>query len=286
MYYGAIEAGGTKFRAAVYRNGEKIKEMTIATRDPETTLEPVACFLGSYPLKAVGLGAFGPIILDENDPDYGLITETPKEKWRQFNIYRYCAERLRVPVYLDTDVGVAALGEYFAAGGTAQNIVYVTVGTGIGIGVIVDGKIFRGAHHPELGHLQVIRRDNDRHPSVCPYHDNCLEGLASGRSLTDRYQMTPEKLASVDDVWELEGYYLGQALFAYTLAFAPDKIVVGGGVADQENLLPKTRKYFDLVNNGYYRYRRMSDLESYIVLPLCGKDAGLYGAYRLAGGGE
>lgn len=116
--------------------------MTIATRDPETTLEPVACFLGSYPLKAVGLGAFGPIILDENDPDYGLITETPKEKWRQFNIYRYCAERLRVPVYLDTDVGVAALGNISQRAGPPKTSSTSRSGPASASALSLTGKYF------------------------------------------------------------------------------------------------------------------------------------------------
>lgn len=286
MYYGAIEAGGTKFRAAVYQTDRLVKEITIPTEEPEETMTAVIAFLDAHPLKAVGIGAFGPVILDPDDPDFGLITSTPKEKWRNFNIYRYCASRLRVPVHLDTDVGAAALGEYFAARAAVKNLIYVTVGTGVGVGVVCAGKIFRGAHHPELGHLPIARRADDVHPSVCPYHENCLEGLASGRSLQARYSITPAELAAMDAVWELEGYYLGQALLTYTLAFAPDRIIVGGGVANQVRLLPAIRKYFDALNNGYYRYPQMIDTEKFITTPVLGPDAGLYGAYRLARGDE
>ncbi|MCK9537089.1 MAG: ROK family protein [Bacilli bacterium] len=284
MLYGAIEAGGTKFRSAIYQDEKIIDELTVATTTPEVTLKPIIAFFSNYKIKALGLGAFGPVILNRESPDFGLITQTPKEKWRNFNIYRYFVEKLNVPICLDTDVGVAALGEYYAYRSRVNHLLYVTVGTGIGVGVIKNGIILRGAHHPELGHLLIARRGDDKYPSVCPYHDNCIEGLASGSSLTARYHLSPSQLADREDIWDLEGYYLAQAFLGYTLAFAPERIVIGGGVSAQARLLPNIRKHFTKLNNGYYIYPQLSNPDLYITLPLTGNNAGIYGAYCLVRG--
>ena len=284
MLYGAIEAGGTKFRSAVYENGKIIDELTVPTTTPNETLDKVITFFASYSLESLGIGAFGPIIIDQTNPDFGLITQTPKVKWRNFNVLQYIKERITIPIYLNTDAGVAALGEYWAYEGKVKNLIYITVGTGIGGAIITDGHIYAGAHHPELGHFLIMRKKNDYHPSVCPYHDNCLEGLASGSSLASRYQLSHSQMGEREDIWDLEGYYLAQAFFDYALAFSPDKIIIGGGVSAQKKLLPAVRKYFVRMNNNYFVYDQLKDPNTFIVTPLMGNNAGLFGAYCLARG--
>lgn len=284
MLIGAIEAGGTKFKCAVAKtNYEIIDTIIIPTTTFEETLAKVVAFFNEYQLYAIGVAAFGPINLNKYDPNYGMLTTTPKLGWQNCNIYRYLKEKLNVKVYINTDVAIAAYGEY-QENKKNSTIIYITVGTGIGAGVIYKGKILQGNHHSEMGHFLINKRSDDNFDSVCPYHNNCLEGLASGLALNKRYHLSHNEMSLKNDIWDLEGYYLAQAIYNYTLSFAPDKIIIGGGVSHQDKLFVYVKKYFLKLNNGYFNYLKLEDLDKYIVRPSLKEDSAIYGALALANG--
>jgi len=284
MIYGALETGGTKCRAAVFKNDNIIDELIIPTKTPAETFLKIVDFFRSNNVTILGIGSFGPIALNQKETDYGQIKHTTKIAWKGFNVYKYFIDSGFKQVYIDTDVGAAALGEYYAHQGKVWNLLYITIGTGVGVGVIRNKRIFRGLFHPEMGHMIVNRHQEDNCPSVCVFHDNCLEGLGSGKSLEKRYNLSHKELSNKEEVWDLEGYYIAQALYSYTLAFAPEKIIIGGGVSKQRLLLPAIKKHFIAINNNYYQYPALFDLSSYITLPKAGEDSGILGAYLLAKG--
>lgn len=285
MLFGAIEAGGTKFRCAVYDENLHIADTcSIPTKSPLSTMDEIIRFCKHYDLRAMGVGAFGPIDLKKGSVTYGIITTTPKTEWQGFPIYSYLKEHYKVPIVMTTDVGAAAYGEYTARKihqPGIENLIYVTVGTGIGAGVIYQGRILQGNHHPEMGHFILKRKDSDSFPSVCPFHDDCLEGLASGVSLQQRYGLLPSGMENRKDIWDLEGYYLAQAFYDYTLSFSPEMIIIGGGVSHQPLLLPSIRKHFEEINHRYLRYPQLSDSD-FLTMPALGDDSALYGGAVLA----
>jgi fructokinase len=285
VLYGAIEAGGTKFRCAAFDESLHIVDTcSIPTHSPLPTVDEVIRFFQKYEIRAIGVGAFGPIDLKKGSGTYGVITTTPKTEWQGFPFYSFFREHYPVPIAMATDVGAAAYGEYTARKKSHQdieNLIYVTVGTGIGAGVIYQGQILQGNHHPEMGHFILKRKDADQFPSVCPYHCDCLEGLASGISLKQRYGLMPSEMENREDIWNLEGYYLAQAIYDYTLAFSPDMIILGGGVSHQPLLLPSIQKHFEEINRRYLNYPKLS-AGDYLVMPVLGDDSALYGGAVLA----
>jgi len=278
---GAIEAGGTKFVCAVGNaDGEIVGRARILTTVPEETIPKVIAFFQQYSLDAVGIGSFGPIDVNPESPTYGYITSTPKEGWRDYPFVQTIKEALSVPIGFNTDVNAAALGEatYGAAKGL-DSCLYITVGTGIGAGAIVQGKLLQGLTHPEMGHILVRRHPSDSYEGKCAYHKDCLEGLAAGPAIEARWGDKGVNLVERKEVWELEGYYLAQALMQYQLILSPKKIILGGGVMKQESVFASIQQNLvELLND----YVALPELSSYLVAPGLGDDAGITGALMLA----
>lgn len=285
MYLGAIEAGGTKFVCALGNSkGEIIEKLSIPTTTPKETLGKVIEFFKPYTLESVGLGCFGPINLDRKSSTFGFITSTPKLLWNDINIVQDLKNGLRVPIIFDTDVNAAAIGE--ATWGAAKGLdscIYMTVGTGIGVGAIVEGNLLHGLSHPEMGHIFVRRQINDPFKGCCPYHNDCLEGLASGPAIEQRWGKKGQELVGKQEVWELEAYYIAQALVNYILILSPKKLIIGGGVMKQSNLLPLIYKNVEEMLNGYIQHMDiLESIDSYIVSPELGDEAGIKGGLALA----
>jgi fructokinase len=280
MYYGGIEAGGTKFICAISNEQfEIIEKVSIPTTTPAETLNQVFAFFDHYSLKSIGIGTFGPIDVNKDSETYGFITTTPKLGWSQFNFLGEVKKRYNIPVAWTTDVNAAAYGEYKKGSAMEKNsCLYLTVGTGIGGGAIVNGHILDGFGHTEMGHILIRQHPEDHYKGKCPYHHNCLEGLAAGPSIEERYGKKGFELESEEKVWEIESYYLAQALVDFTLILRPEKIILGGGVMKQKQLFPLIRKAFDkLINN----YVTTPDLDEYIVSPGLGDEAGIMGCLLL-----
>jgi fructokinase len=281
---GGIEAGGAKFVCAVGGKPHTIQALaSIPTTVPTETLQRVIDFFQPYALRSLGLASFGPIDLDRASPSYGRILSTPKLAWQGCPIVGTLQTALGVPVALDTDVNAAALAEFmFGAGRGCDPLVYLTVGTGIGGGAIVHGRPLHGLMHPEMGHILLARAPGDTRPSGCPFHQDCLEGLASGQAIRVRFG-APELLPSAHQAWDLEGLYLGQALATIAMILSPQRIIIGGGVMHQSHLLPRIREACAQALHGYLpRLKTVSDFEAYIVAPALGDQAGVIGALCLA----
>ena len=284
-YYGSLEAGGTKMVCAIGdEQGNILERVSIPTREPETTMPAIIDFFKNKGICALGIGCFGPIDLDKKSETYGYITTTPKLAWRNYDIVGACKKELGVPVGFDTDVNGSALGE--ATWGCTKeldNSIYITVGTGIGVGVIIDKKPYHGMIHHEGGHIFLARHPQDpMERGVCPYHELCLEGLASGPSIQARWGKPGVELADRKEVWELEAYYLAQAICSYIMILSPERIIVGGGVAHQEQMMPLIRAEVLRQMGGYITAKGMQDLDNYIVLPSLNDDQGILGALKLA----
>lgn len=282
LLFGGLEAGGTKMVCAVGDGkGNVLSRISLPTEDPQRTVAPMIEFFRRYPIAALGIGSFGPVDLRKSSPTYGRITSTPKLAWRDFNIVGAFRQALQIPVAFDTDVNAAALGEsVFGATRDVDNSLYITVGTGVGVGIIVDKKPYHGRIHPEGGHILLrAHPDDPMQVGCCPYHSHCFEGLAAGPSIEKRWGRKGQFLTERDEVWALEAYYIGQALVDYTLLLCPDRIVVGGGVAKQPDLLPRIRREVEKQLNGYVP---LPDLENYIVAPALRDDQGVLGAMELA----
>ena len=264
MYYGGIEAGGTKFICAVSDEKQNIVAKTsVPTTTPEETLQKTFEFFDQYDISAMGIGSFGPIGIDESKDNYGYILATPKPGWSEFDFLGQMKEKYAIPFVWTTDVNAAAFGELKK--GAAQgkkSCIYLTVGTGIGGGVVIDGKIFSGINHPEMGHIHVKRHPDDDYEGTCPYHKDCLEGLAAGPSLEARTGIKGQDLPEDHPIWEIQAYYIAQALMAYVLTLAPERIILGGGVMNQDHLLLKISQSFVEQVAGYVETPPVSE---YIV---------------------
>jgi fructokinase len=281
---GGIEAGGTKFVCAVGYTPQSIQaSITIPTGPPAATLSQVIAFFRPYALRSLGLATFGPIDLDPESPAYGKILSTPKLAWQGCPILDILQTALNVPIAVDTDVNAAALAEFmYGAGQGCDPLVYLTVGTGIGGGAVIHGRPLHGPMHPEVGHMLLARAPGDTRPSGCPFHEDCLEGLASGHAIHVCFG-APETLPPQHEAWTLEAAYLGQALATITTILSPQRIIIGGGVMRQTQLLPHIREACAQALHGYLpRLKTPSDFQAYIVAPGLGDQAGVIGALRLA----
>ncbi|WP_316569129.1 ROK family protein [Neobacillus sp. YIM B06451] len=278
---GAIEAGGTKFVCAVGdENGVIAERIQLPTTTPAETMPQVLEFFKKYDVQAIGIGSFGPIDVTRESPSYGCITSTPKTAWKDYPFVKTMADAFGIPIGFNTDVNVAALGE--ATLGAAKGLdscLYITVGTGIGAGAVVHGKLLQGLSHPEMGHLYVRKSPDDSYAGNCPYHQDCLEGLAAGPAIEERWQEKGVNLVDREEVWDLEGYYLAQALYTYILTLSPKKIILGGGVMKQKAVFASIYKYLPELMQGYVA---MPELSDYIVSPGLGDNAGITGALILA----
>ncbi|WP_053360942.1 ROK family protein [Bacillus sp. FJAT-27251] len=278
---GAIEAGGTKFVCAVGdEKGRIVERAQFPTTVPEETMRDVIEFFRSYELKAIGVGSFGPIDVNSESASYGCITSTPKTAWKNYPFVKVLKDAFNVPIGFNTDVNAAALGEAtFGAAKGLDSCLYITVGTGIGAGAIVQGKLLQGLSHPEMGHILVRRHPDDSFQGKCPFHGDCLEGLAAGPAIEARWQDKGVNLVDREEVWNLEGYYLAQALMQYILILSPKKIILGGGVMNQKQVFGYVYKHLETLLNGYVA---LPELEDYIVSPGLGDQAGITGALLLA----
>ncbi|WP_427813538.1 ROK family protein [Enterococcus sp. 22-H-5-01] len=281
MLYGGIEAGGTKFICAVADDQQTILEkVSIPTTTPQATFEEVFAFFDRYPIDALGIGSFGPIGIQPNYKNYGHILSTPKEGWANTDFLGKMKQRYHVPTAWTTDVNAAAYGEIKkGAAKQKSSCIYLTVGTGIGGGVVVNDEVFEGISHPEMGHLFVKRDPKDTYQGTCPYHKDCLEGLAAGPSLEARTGIRGEDLPLDHPIWDLQANYLAQALMSYTLILAPEVIVLGGGVMNQDHLLKKIQQQFTELMAGYMETPKV---EEYIVRWGLPNASGLIGTLLLA----
>lgn len=282
---GAIEAGGTKFVCAVgTEDGEIIERIQIDTLTPDDTIPLVIEFFQKNKVTALGIGSFGPIDIDKKSSTYGNITSTPKPGWANFPFVDTMKNALNVPIEFTTDVNGAALGELLhGAARGLDSCLYITVGTGIGAGAVVRGTVLEGLSHPEMGHTLVRRHPEDTYAGRCPYHQDCLEGMAAGPAIEERWGEKGVELANRDEVWELEAYYLAQALMQYILIVSPKKIIMGGGVMKQSQLFPLIHKHVLDLLNGYVPLSQITErIDEYIVPPGLGDNAGIVGALMLA----
>ena len=283
MRIGALEAGGTKMVCAVGDEAGNIFERTqIPTADPESTLAALSDWFRAQQVEALGIGCFGPIDLRRTSKTYGYITTTPKPGWAQCDMVGTFRRALAVPVGFDTDVNASVLGEVtFGQARGLQTVLYLTVGTGIGLGVWVNGQLHHGILHPEGGHVLLPLHPQEHWRCRCPYHANCLEGLACGPAIEERWGKRAEELTDRAQVWEMEAFYLAQALVDYICTFAPEKIILGGGVMKQRQLFPLIRRETARLLNGYLAAEELRNLEQYIVPESLGGDQGILGCLRL-----
>ncbi|MGL4789526.1 MAG: ROK family protein [Cetobacterium sp.] len=285
MKLGAIEAGGTKFVCGIAtENGEILERVSFATETPEITLQKVYDFFKDKGVEAIGVGSFGPIDPNPESETYGYITKTPKKYWSDFNLIGELQKNLNVPMAFDTDVNGAALGEAtWGAAKGLKNCLYLTIGTGIGGGLLASGKLVHGMLHPEMGHIFVRRHAEDAYAGKCPFHHDCLEGLAAGPAIEERWGVKAYELPVDHKAWEIEAYYIAQALVNYILIASPEKIILGGGVMKQMQLFPLIRKNVkELLNNYVQTKEILENIDSYIVSPGLGDNAGLLGSIALA----
>jgi fructokinase len=288
---GAIEAGGTKFVCAAAREDyEIVAETRIATTTPSATLEAVQEFFAAVTaelgaLSALGIAAFGPVDLRASSATFGRLLGTPKSGWAGTDLVSPLARRLRCPVAIDTDVNAAALAEtlHGAARGCAT-AVYVTVGTGIGGGAFFDGRTLKGLLHPEMGHIRVVRHERDAaFAGVCPFHGDCLEGLASGPAILARYGAPLERLPADHEAAAVVGHYLGQLAANVLLMLSPERVIFGGGVMSGAPLLREIRAAAARHLNGYAGFGAdAASFEPLIVAPGLGERSGVVGALALA----
>ena len=285
MRIGALEAGGTKMVLGVFdEEGHLLEDTRLPTRSPAQTMPEIISFFQEKGIERLGIGTFGPVDLRKTSPDYGTITATPKLDWRNYPLLSTLAEALGVPCAIDTDVNAAVLAECrLGAARGCENAVYVTVGTGIGAGVFAGGKTVHGLMHPEVGHMLLKPHPRDPLPrGICPYHEGCLEGLASGPAISKRAGAGAENLPDEDPVFTLEAEYLAQMCVNLIMTLSPEKIIIGGGVLEREFLLDLIRKETVRLLGGYIQAPEITArIDSYIVLPELYPISGLIGAWLL-----
>lgn len=286
MRLGALEAGGTKMVCAIGDElGNVIERASFPTRMPEETLADIIGYFQDKQIEALGVSSFGPLNLDESDSCFGNITTTPKSGWQNYPLRRVLMEALKVPVGIDTDVNGAALAEQrLGAGKGLDSLVYYTIGTGVGGGAVVEGKLLHGLVHPEMGHMLLRPVPEDPAPhGFCPYHDGCLEGMANGPAIEKRWGKSAKELPEDHIAWDVEAEYLAQMCVNTIVMLSPKKIVLGGGVMHQLHLFPKIRKRTLELLNGYVAHKAvLEDIDNYIVPPALGDNAGAAGSLLLA----
>ena len=279
---GAIELGGTKCVCAVFEmDGTLIERLSVPTETPAESMPSMINFFKKYNgIKAFGFGSFGPIGANPNGKDYGFITNTPKLPWQHFDFLGAFKKEFDVPMAWTTDVNAAAYGEMKqGAARGVENCMYITIGTGVGAGVVVGGKIISGFAHPEAGHISLKRHPEDHYEGKCPFHLDCLEGMAAGPAIEARWGKKGIELSNELEVWNLEAYYIAQAIYNYYLILSTERFILGGGVMKQRQLFPMIREHLVALNNNYVT---LPELEGFIVPPALEDNAGITGCYELA----
>lgn len=290
--YGGVEVGGTKFVCIVAGGPNDIREeVRFPTTTPEETLSRTVDFFADFmqnsgeKIEAIGVASFGPVDLDLDSLTYGYITSTPKPGWANTSVASHLESLLDVPVAFDTDVNGAAVGEgKWGAARGLSNFIYLTVGTGVGGGAVVDGKPIHGLVHPEMGHI-LMPHDWEKDPfgGYCPFHGDCFEGMCSGPAIKARWGQAAESLAADHPAWELEAYYISVALHNFVAVLSPQRIILGGGVMQQAHLFPMIREKVKASLNSYIQSPAISQkIEEFIAAPGLGNRAGVLGALALA----
>lgn len=286
MKFGTLEAGGTKMVLSVgNENNELLEQQSIPTEAPEKTIPAMIDWFRDKGIVSLGIGSFGPVDLNPASETYGWITKTPKPGWSMKPLLPPMRDALAVPAAIDTDVNAAALAEWkLGAAKGLNSCMYVTVGTGIGAGLVIEGNMVHGLVHPELGHMLLRPEAGDPAPDgFCPYHKGCLEGLASGPAIEKRWGRKAYELPEDHEAWELEADYLAQMCVNAICAFSPEKIILGGGVMQQKHLFPLIRARTQRLLNGYVQHPAILDhIETYITEPGLGTKSGATGALLLA----
>ena len=285
----AIETGGTKCIVSVGRDPNAATRHRIETASPSKTAASIERILrreiGDSSLDAIGIASFGPLDVDPESPDYGQIGRTPKPQWESFNLRSHLQEVFDCPVISESDVNGAALAEaHWQLDRSIQHLAFVTVGTGIGVGVLQNGSIVNGRSHPEIGHIRVERHPSDRiFSGTCPFHGDCLEGLASGPAIAARWGASLTELGQEHPGIVLGGFYLGQLAANLVLHHRPDVIIFGGGVSQTTGLLERIRHECLLLLGGYLPELASAEvIETLIASPRLENDAGILGAFMLA----
>ena len=286
MRFGTLEAGGTKMVLSVgNEHNELLEQTSIPTEAPEKTIPAMIDWFRDKEIVSLGIGTFGPVDLNPSSPTYGWITKTPKPGWSMKALLPPMRDELGVPAMIDTDVNAAALAEWkLGAAKGLNSCMYVTVGTGIGAGLIIEGNMVHGLVHPELGHILLRPEPGDPSPDgFCPYHRGCLEGLASGPAIEKRWGKKGYELPPEHEAWDLEACYLAQMCVNAICSFSPEKIILGGGVMQQKHLFPLIQEKTKKLLNGYVQQTAILDsIETYIVEPGLGTKSGATGALLLA----
>jgi len=288
--YGGVEAGGTKFVCVLASGPKDIRaERRFPTTTPDETLGNVIEFFRQNtqeaPIAALGVSCFGPVDLDLESPTYGFITTTPKPGWAQTDVVNTLRSALNVPIGFDTDVNGAALGEYvWGAAQGADPCLYMTFGTGVGGGILANGKPLHGLVHPEVGHMRVAHDwQADPFAGFCPFHGDCLEGMAAGPALEKRWGQRGEALPPDHPAWNLEAGYIAEALANLVCILSPKRIVVGGGVMQNGTMFDQVRAEVKRRLNGYVQSPAILEhIDTYIVPPGLGGYSGVLGAIALA----
>lgn len=294
MLVGGIEAGGTKI---VYGTAEVdgkeihiLERKEMPTDESSVVIDKLNSYFKENKITSLGLASFGPLELNKNSSDYGMVMGTPKKGWDQVPFGAALKEYLQIPVEIDTDVNAAAMAEVvYGAGKGSESLVYITVGTGIGMGLWVNGAPVHGLLHPEAGHMGIVRHEKDHFAGICPFHVDkfgksfCLEGVAAGPAIEKRWGRPGKELSENAAVWEMEADYLAQGIANLILVTSPEKIILGGGVMHQKELFPLIHKKVQDKLGGYiHRKEILTDIDSYIVPPVLGDNAGIMGAFLLA----
>ncbi len=284
IQYGALEAGGTKMVCAIGNaEGEILNRISIPTKTPEETMPEIIAYFAKQEIAALGIACFGPVDPDPTSPTYGKILATPKLAWRDYDILGTLKEALPVPMALDTDVNGSLLGEVtWGAAKGLSDAIYITVGTGIGGGILSNGKPVHGMLHPEIGQMRLVREPGDTYSCEDKYGADCLEGLACGVAIERRWGEKAHLLADREEVWELESAYLAQAITNLIMTVSPKRIILGGGVMEQKQLFPLIRTKVKEYIGGYLDTEELQHMEDYIVPAGLGGDQGIKGALLLA----
>ena len=290
--FGGIEAGGTKFICAIGSSPEDIQaEVRYPTTQPEETIGKAVDFFRQFMVKnhvhlqGIGIGSFGPLDLNRGSPNYGSISATPKPGWSDTPIVRMVEEKAGIRATLDTDVNAAALGEgTWGAARDVDDFIYITIGTGIGGGLIVNNKPQHGLVHPEMGHIRLPHDlETDPFKGICPFHGDCFEGLASGPAIQTRFKQPAETLPEYHPAWEVEANYIALALHNFICTLSPQRIILGGGVMQNHHLFPMVRlKVTQFLNQYVQAVEILQNIDRYIVPPALGGRAGVLGAIALA----
>ncbi|WP_181907339.1 ROK family protein [Cohnella lupini] len=284
LLIGAVEAGGTKFVCGIgNEKGEVLDRISFPTEQPEKTLAQVVAYFRDKQVEAIGIGSFGPIDIDRASSQYGYVTTTPKPGWANYPVLPELKKAFNVPFGWDTDVNAAALGEAtWGAAADLESCLYYTFGTGVGVGVFAEGQMVHGLVHPEGGHVLTRRHPDDTYGGKCPYHGDCLEGMAAGPGIEERWGVKASELPVDHPAWEMEAFYIGQALATSILLLSPKKIILGGGVMHQLQLFPLIRKQVQDNLKGYVVSAALeAGIDDYIVPPGLGDNAGLTGSIAL-----